>query len=76
MISDGSSLHNGIGANVYMVPNLHRIVIEVPAVCFVWRSKISKLLEYLFGLENNMECHLMTQPSSTRQYLPNEMTTA
>lgn len=56
-----------------MVSDLHRIVVEIAAICLVrWptRAYVHK------GRRAFVIAYLITQPSPTRQYLPKEITTA
>ena len=39
VVPDGGCLHDGIGADVDVVSDLHGIVVEVAAVCLVWWSE-------------------------------------
>ena len=37
MVPNGRRFHNGIRTNVYMVADLHRIIVEVSPICLVRR---------------------------------------
>jgi len=76
VIPDGGSLHNSVGTNVNMISDLHGIIIKVATVRLVrWSRNIKD--ESVYSVSGKkVECDLKTQPSPTRQYLPNEMTTA
>lgn len=38
VVSDGCSLYHASRTYVDMITNLHRVVVEVSAICLVWRS--------------------------------------
>lgn len=80
MITDSRCLHDRTRADVYMVPNLHGIIIEVASICLVRRSS-EKQRHLRMSAAGWVKCannvtYLITHCSPIRQYLPREMTTA
>jgi hypothetical protein len=39
MVSNGRSFYDRVGPNVNVIPYLHRVVVEISAIGFVWRSE-------------------------------------
>jgi hypothetical protein len=76
VISDGGCLDNRVGSDVDIVSDLHRIVVEISAVCFIWWSGYSMRVAKWTTKRRKKGRDLMTHPSPTRQYRPKEMTTA
>ena len=77
MVADLRCFDNTVRADMDMIANLHRIVVEVASIGLVRRST---------GYQNNsirgdvlqtrLWTYLITQPSPIRQYRPREITTA
>lgn len=73
MVAYRCCFDDGVGSNVNVVSDLHRIVIEISAVRFVRRpSEDGRRVD---GNSKGQK-YLMIQLSPTRQYLPKDMTTA
>ena len=76
MVPNRRSFNNTPSADMNMITDLHRIVVEVASVGFIWRPAMKDHQLQFQCFHDSRVTHRTIHPSLIRQYLPREITTA